>query len=171
MERIFIGVGSNIDPASNILKGLGLLGQALRIRNISTFYLSEPKDRPKQPSFYNGVLRVETSLEPADLKHTLLRRIESDLGRKRTRDPSAPRTIDLDLLLYGDRVISTEQITIPDPEIPDFPHLAVPLCELAKDLVLPDSGMALKEAASAFRLHAMKPLLEFTDELKKALGC
>jgi len=100
MARVFVGVGSNIDPAENVPAALRLLAKEVRVVATSLFYETLPLGRPEQPAFYNGVVEIATDLPPDDLRQ-LLRRIETQLGRRRSRDPYAARTIDLDLLLYG----------------------------------------------------------------------
>ena len=137
MARAFVSVGSNIDPADNVKKAVRLLGAQTRILATSTVYLTEPLGRSGQPPYYNCVLEIETGTPPLDLKLTVLRRIEDSLGRLRGSDKFAPRTIDLDLILYDDITIAGEVLTIPDPDILQRSFLAIALYELAPDLVLP----------------------------------
>ena len=117
MTRAFIGIGSNIAPEENIRKALRQLGQPTRLVSISTFYRVPAIDRPEEPAFYNGVVAIDTDLPPARLKSEVLRPIEAALGRHRSTDKYASRTIDLDLLLYGDYVVSTGDLSLPHPEI------------------------------------------------------
>ncbi len=169
MVIAYIGVGSNIGPEKNIRRALCLLATQVTIDAISTFYRTEPVDRPGQPFFYNGVVRITTDIPPAGLKERVLRGIESRLDRRRTGDKFAPRTIDLDILLYGDRVIAGNGLSIPDPEIVRRPFLAFPLQELAPDLVLPDSGRRLNEVVGAMTAGGLEPLADFTRALKKEI--
>ena len=169
MVPIFLSVGSNIDPEANVAAGLQLLGRAVKIVRISTFYATEALDRPEQPPFYNGVVAGETQISPRDLKYHILRGIEAQLGRQRTADKYAPRTIDLDVLVYGDWVQDTDDLVLPDAEIPERPFLAWPLFELAPDLVLPGSNRSLREIAAAFSDHAMRPLPAYTAQLRKEI--
>src|SRR5262245_46662957 len=99
MPRAFIGIGSNIAPEKNIREALRMLAKSARIISISTFYREPAIDRPSEPDFYNGVVAIETDLAPTTLKLKLLRKIEADLGRRRSADKYASRTIDLDLLV------------------------------------------------------------------------
>ena len=167
MTVVYIGVGSNIDPEENIARGLRLLAAEVTVTAVSTFFRTVPFDRPEQSSFYNGVVRIATDIPPADLKDRILRRIETRLKRRRTADKSAARTIDLDILLYGDRVITGDGLNVPDPLITRRPFLAVPLHELAPDLVLPDSGRALNEVVRAISAGDLTPLEDFSRALKK----
>lgn len=170
MARVFVGVGSNINPEANIRDALSLLAERARITGISTFYRTDAEDRPGQPPFYNGVVEIETDTPPAELKHSVLCAIESRLGRVRSSDKYAPRTIDLDILIYDDLIIRSDDLVIPDPQIQRRAFLAIPLCELAPDSVLPGSGKSVCEIAGVFADHGMEVLREFTDWLRKEFG-
>lgn len=167
MARVFIGVGSNVNPEENVRRALHMLGREVRIVATSTFYSTQAEGRASQPPFYNGVVEVETDIPPAELKRSVLRRIEGELGRRRTGDKYAPRTIDLDVVIYDDLVVEMEDLVVPDPQIPHRPFLAIPLCELAPDLVLPGSGLRVQEVAAAHENHKMEPLPGYTELLRK----
>jgi len=166
MARVFVGVGSNIDPAENVPAALRLLAKEVRVVATSLFYETLPLGRPEQPAFYNGVVEIATDLPPDDLRQ-LLRRIETQLGRRRSRDPYAARTIDLDLLLYEGQVC--ESPPIPDPEITERPFLALPLAELAPDLLHSGLQRPLREIAATLPHQDMKPLAELTQQLRKEI--
>ena len=117
--------------------------------------------------FYNCVVEIETGLAPRDLKFRLLRRIESELGRTRGSDKFAARTIDLDLILYDDLVMTDDDLTLPDPDITLRPFLAVPLQELAPELVLPGSGVRISAAVRTQPRSGMAPLENYTERLRK----
>jgi dihydroneopterin aldolase/2-amino-4-hydroxy-6-hydroxymethyldihydropteridine diphosphokinase len=170
MPRVFISIGSNINPEENIRLAVELLYNELGPIRISTIYKTEPSGRPEQPYFYNGVIEAKTDLPPTDLKLSVLRKIEDCLGRMRCEDKYAPRTIDLDLILYDDAVIATDDLILPDPDIPLRPFLAVPIAELSPDLVMPDSGRPIKEIANVFGKNSMEPLLEYTEMLRRDLA-
>lgn len=165
MPRIFISVGSNIEPEDHVRQALARLAQAMRVVAISTVYLTPPLDRPEQPPFYNAVVEVETALAPRELKRTL-REIETALGRVRSDDKYAPRPIDLDILLYGDAVIAEPELTIPDPNIPARPFLAIPLAELATAQWLPGTRRPLRAIAAQLDTSDMEPLPEYTAQLR-----
>jgi 2-amino-4-hydroxy-6-hydroxymethyldihydropteridine diphosphokinase len=152
MARTFIGVGSNIAPEKNIRAALRLLARSVGIISISTFYRTPAIDRPMQPDFYNGVVAIETDLRPTELKSKVLRRIEAALGRRRTADKYASRTIDLDLLV----------LTPLDPDILNRAFIAVPLAEIAPQLLLPGAERLPKEN--------MRPVVEFTQKLRNELA-
>ena len=167
MTRAFVSMGSNIEPEENTEKAIRLLGGEVRITGISTIYLTEAEGRPEQAKYYNCVVEIETDTSPGELKHGVLRRIENELGRTRSDDAFAPRTIDLDLILYNDLVMATEDLTLPDPDIVRRPFLAIPLQELAPGLVLPGSGLRIDEVASAMKRQNMKPLADYTEHIRK----
>jgi 2-amino-4-hydroxy-6-hydroxymethyldihydropteridine diphosphokinase len=167
MARAFISIGSNIDPETNVRDAVRRLGSTARVTAISTVYRTKPVGPPGQPWFYNCVVKIETDLAPRELKFRQLRRIESELGRTRGSDKFAARTIDLDLLLYDELVMTTPDLILPDPDILERPFLAIPLHELAPGLVLPGSGLHIREVAASMSTNAMKPLAAYTEHLRK----
>lgn len=173
MAQVYVAVGSNINPEENVRKAVRLLAHNTRIIGISTVYLTEPEGRPEQPPFYNLVVEVETEMPPEDLKYRVLRVIENELERIRTTDKYAPRTIDLDLVLYDDLVLQTEDLTLPDPEIAQRPFLAFPLSELSPDLALPGTGLPIKQVLARLSTKKMKAMDSFTELLRKEVfnGC
>jgi 2-amino-4-hydroxy-6-hydroxymethyldihydropteridine diphosphokinase len=138
--EVYISVGSNIEPSENILKALEKLERYVFVKATSTFYRTMPIGRPEQQFFLNGVWLIETGKSPRELKFGILRRIEEELGRIRTQDKYAARTIDLDIALYGDKVINEPGLVIPDPDIRRRNFIAIPLKELDPSLILPDTG-------------------------------
>jgi len=169
MVRAFIGVGSNINPAENVRNAIQLLSKKVNILGISTVYQTQPEGGLKQPLYYNCVVEIETKASPEELKNRVLRKIEKDLGRKRSRDEYASRTIDLDLILYDDLVLKNDDFILPDPQIASRPYLAIPLYELNPELVLPGSGLSIKKLASDFLEESIQPLYNYTELLKKEI--
>jgi 2-amino-4-hydroxy-6-hydroxymethyldihydropteridine diphosphokinase len=169
MVQAFVGLGSNIEPAKNVRKAIHLLALQTRILGVSTVYCTKAEDRPEQPSYYNCIVEIETEAPPEELKHGVLRHIEEELGRKRSGDKYAPRTIDLDLVVYGDLTLKTDDLALPDPQILCRPYLAIPLWELAPDLVLPGVGLSIEEVAGRLMPSHMKPLKTYTALLKKEI--
>jgi len=170
MARVFIGVGSNINPEANVEKAMNLLAESVRVVAVSTFYRTEAEGRGGQPPFCNGVVEVETEMPPGELKRSVLRRIEERLGRRRSEDKYAARTIDLDILICDDLAGTFDGLVIPDPQIAERPFLAIPLGELAPDLVLPGTGVPLREIAEAHIGQKMEPLREYTELLRRSIG-
>jgi 2-amino-4-hydroxy-6-hydroxymethyldihydropteridine diphosphokinase len=170
MTRAYIGVGSNIDPERSVRRALELLCLDTPVSRVSNFYRTRPVARPEQDDFYNGVFEMDTWLGPRELRDFVLRRVEADLGRRRSADSHAARAIDLDIVLFGDVAVAEEGLVIPDPEIYKRAFLAVPLHELAPDAKLPGSGEELKKIVSAFTPHGMELLEDFTRILREDLA-
>ncbi len=164
---VYIGVGSNIEPESNIADALIRLSEHVGITGISSFYKTAPLLRENQGDYLNGVWQISTSIPPEGLKSGVLRRIEEELHRNRESDKYAPRTIDLDLLLYGDVVIQEDDLTIPDPDICKRSFIAFPLSELNPDLVMPDTKEPLIDLLGALSKENMIPDKTFTEKLRK----
>lgn len=169
MARAFIGIGSNIEPAKNVRAAIRSLAQQTRLVGISMVYLTDALSHSEQPPYYNCVVEVETEAPPAEVKHGILRNIENNLGRKRTEDKYAPRTIDLDLIVYGELTIDAEGIKLPDPEILERPFLAIPLFELAPDMVLAGYGLRIGEIAAKLPQDGMKPLKDYVRHLREEM--
>jgi 2-amino-4-hydroxy-6-hydroxymethyldihydropteridine diphosphokinase len=126
----YIGLGSNIgDRKNSCLQAIALLARAGRVNAVSSFYCTEPVGFQEQEEFINAVVELETHLLPQQLL-TACRAIEDELGRTRTQR-WGPRTIDLDVLLYGDEIINSPDLTIPHPLLTTRGFVLIPLCEIA----------------------------------------
>lgn len=169
MPAVYISIGSNIEPEKNIPAALRLLAKDVSITAISKFYRTQPVGADGSPEFYNGAVRVETGIGPRDLKFRVLRRIEKTLSRTRGPDRNAPRTIDLDIILYGDLVMRGPALEIPNPDILTRPFVAIPIYELAPDLALPDTELPLAHIVKRMTCIDMVPLDEFTERLRKEI--
>lgn len=138
----YIGLGSNIEPKTNIARALQALRERTTVFCESSVWHS-PALGTDGPDFLNAAVKIETDLNAETLKTTLLREIEHDLGRRRVADKFAPRTIDLDILIYDG--------TILDEHLWNYAHLTVPLAECAKDLVHPETQRSIQEIAEEMR--------------------
>jgi 2-amino-4-hydroxy-6-hydroxymethyldihydropteridine diphosphokinase len=139
MTRAFIGLGSNVgDRLQFLRRAVKHLGQTIgvEVRNASSVYETEPISPGTQAWFLNAVAAVDTSLSPVSLL-TQTQAIERALGRETTYH-WGPRTIDLDILLYGDTQVRTATLTIPHAELCHRAFVMIPLLELDPNLVLPD---------------------------------
>ena len=139
--EVFIGIGSNLGRRHEMfLRALTQIRRIPRIRLValSPLYYTDPVGGAGPAEFLNGVARLNTSLEPLELL-AYLEKIEKSMGRM-TKGDYRPRTIDLDILVYGDAVVSERDLRIPDPDVRTRPFIAVPLLELAPSLVLADTG-------------------------------
>ncbi|HEY5993123.1 MAG TPA: 2-amino-4-hydroxy-6-hydroxymethyldihydropteridine diphosphokinase [Gallionellaceae bacterium] len=170
MVRAYIAIGSNIEPDANVRRAIQSLAQQVQLVGISKVYRTVALNRPEQEPYYNCVVAIETGLPPLELKRGLLRAIENSLGRVRSADKFAPRTIDLDLIVYGDGVLDEAGLKLPDPEIMERPFLAIPLFELAPDLVLAGSGQPIAKIAAGMAQDGMQPLHDYARSLLEALG-
>lgn len=130
---------ANLREAVERVRGLG------EVRAVSSFYETEPVGYVDQPRFLNGALVMESGLEPLELMRGLLE-IERAMGRERVGAVAkGPRVIDLDLLLYGDRVVSTAELTLPHPEMQERRFVLEPLAEIAPEIVHPVLGVTVGE--------------------------
>jgi dihydroneopterin aldolase/2-amino-4-hydroxy-6-hydroxymethyldihydropteridine diphosphokinase len=148
-NRAFISLGSNIKPEQNLVEGVRRLAERCRLVAASPVYETRPVGTLNQPGFLNAAVLVETGLAAADLKVQVLQAIEAELGRVRTEDKNAPRTIDLDISLFNEQVMELGHRHIPDPEIVLFPHIARPLADLAPQMRHPETGQTLEEIAQS----------------------
>ncbi|MBF0588457.1 MAG: 2-amino-4-hydroxy-6-hydroxymethyldihydropteridine diphosphokinase [Magnetococcales bacterium] len=175
-EPILIAFGANIDPLANLIAGLTQLHQEMPLEAISTVYRTTPLRRTptdrQEPDFLNGAVLTRHPQEPDALKKRL-RRIEASRMRKRqTGDPDAPRTLDLDLALMGNRVMRPPaSMTLPDPDILKRPFVAIPLAELAPKMIHPDEGTTLAVIAARFQPNPveMAPDRKATQALRAIL--
>ncbi len=167
MSRVFVGVGSNVEPELHVPRALARLDEAVGLLRVSTFYVTAPLGRPADPPFVNGVVEIRDTLAAAPLKE-LLARIESDEGRRRGTDRFAPRPVDLDLLLHGDSVSTSPPL--PHPDVTTRRFVAVPLLELAPRLTLPGSGVRLAAIVEALPPWPMEPSARWTSLLRGRFG-
>ncbi|MBT8420301.1 MAG: 2-amino-4-hydroxy-6-hydroxymethyldihydropteridine diphosphokinase [Gammaproteobacteria bacterium] len=138
----YIGVGGNLgDPVTTVRSALAELGKLPRtsLRAMSSLYRSSPMGPANQPDFINAVAQIHTTLAPLALLFAL-QAIEHQYGRVRTGARWGPRTLDLDLLLYGDRQITEDVLTVPHPGLFDRAFVLYPLHEIAPDRVVPGRG-------------------------------
>ncbi len=138
----YVGIGSNLgDREATIARALELLDDppALRLVRVATLRETAPVGNVDQPPFLNSVAALRTTLGPRELLDRLLA-IEQALGRVRTGERWGPRTLDLDLLLYGDAVIDEPGLAVPHPRLHERRFVLEPLHELAPDLHVPGRG-------------------------------
>jgi len=145
MPLAYVGLGSNLGDRRGLireaLKRLGRL-QGVRVRKRSRIIETDPVGRTRQPRFLNAVAEVETRIEPS-LFLRRLRAVERALGRVR-HERWGPRTIDLDLLLWGDRSMATPRLTLPHPRMAERRFVLAPLAELCPGRRVPGTGRTVR---------------------------
>ena len=156
MTVAYIAIGSNLasplEQVNAALKALGDIPES-HILTVSSFYRTPPLGPQDQPDYLNAAVALETSLAPEELlNHT--QRIELQQGRVRKAERWGPRTLDLDIMLFGNEVINTERLTVPHYDMKNRGFMLWPLFEIAPDLRFPD-GLALRAVLD--NLGAEKP--------------
>lgn len=138
VELAYVGLGSNLgDRLAATRDAIRRLRRVpgVCVRRVSTLRETEPQGVADQPPFLNGAAEIEVALAPEELLDHLLR-IENELGRVRT-ERWGPRTIDLDLLLFGSRRIATRRLTVPHPRLTERRFVLEPLAELCPERIVP----------------------------------
>jgi len=149
----YIALGSNLgDRELNLLRAVAEVGRlpASRVTALSSFYETSPVGAVKQDAFYNAALRLSTGLDPHSLLARLLR-IEGETFRRVRTIDQGPRRMDLDLLLYGDRVINEENLVVPHPRLAERRFVLQPLCEIAPNLLHPLTGKSIHELLASLK--------------------
>ena len=153
--RAFLGLGSNLgDRAYYLREAISALASSrIMIRVTSRIYETEPWGVLDQPLYWNQVVEVDTTLEPLDLLR-VCQEIELRLGRER-KEHWGSRTIDIDLLIYDNRVSESDELTLPHPYLENRAFVLAPLREIAPKLVLP-SGRSIEEVSGEGKVHPLK---------------
>lgn len=147
MTVAYIGIGNNLgDKERFIQRALDALSHmtGINLLRVASLYETAPWGNTDQDWYLNTVAEIDTTFSPRELLSTLLS-IENNLGRTR-EEKWGPRTMDLDLLLYGSKVINNPHLRVPHPRMTERAFVLVPLAELCPDLVLPN-GLGVKELA------------------------
>jgi 2-amino-4-hydroxy-6-hydroxymethyldihydropteridine diphosphokinase len=156
LNTAYLALGSNLgDREANLLKALEWLETAdAQIARRSSLYETEPQELREQPWFLNQVVEIGTTLSPLELL-ARIREIERELGRKRVV-AKGPRTIDIDILLYGEAIMNTPELQIPHPRLADRRFVLEPLAELAPDLRHPVTGRTASQMLAAIEGQTVK---------------
>ncbi|WP_448886502.1 2-amino-4-hydroxy-6-hydroxymethyldihydropteridine diphosphokinase [Citrobacter telavivensis] len=156
MTLVYIALGSNLaSPLEQVNAAVNAIRELpeSRVVAVSSFYRTPPLGPQDQPDYLNAAVALETTLEPETLlDHT--QRIELQQGRVRKAERWGPRTLDLDIMLFGDRIINSERLTVPHYDMKNRGFMLWPLFEIAPDLHFPD-GISLQQALT--HLGAEKP--------------
>lgn len=160
MIRVYIAIGSNLeDPiaqAKNAITALQALPQTQWVC-ASSLYASKPMGPSEQPDYINAVVAIDTDLSPLDLLEKT-QEIELKHGRVRKEERWGPRTLDLDILLYGDLELKTDKLTLPHYGMNVREFVLYPLAEIAADLTFPD-GTTLAYWLSRVEKNGLTPVL------------
>ncbi|EIV3513748.1 2-amino-4-hydroxy-6-hydroxymethyldihydropteridine diphosphokinase, partial [Salmonella enterica] len=147
MTVVYIAIGSNLaSPLEQVNAAVKAIGEIpdSRIVAVSSFYRTPPLGPQDQPDYLNAAVALDTTLAPEELlNHT--QRIELQQGRVRKAERWGPRTLDLDIMLFGDEVINTERLTVPHYDMKNRGFMLWPLFEIAPELTFPDDGVALTQ--------------------------
>jgi len=157
--RAYVGLGSNLgDRAAHLLLGLSALSHLPKthLLRLSPVYETDPVG-PPQPPYLNMVAELETELSPKGLLAEMLR-VEKALGRER-RERWGPRTLDLDLLLYGDLVLEEEGLSVPHPRLHERAFVLVPLLDLLPEGRHPLLGRSFAELLASLDASSVRPLV------------
>jgi 2-amino-4-hydroxy-6-hydroxymethyldihydropteridine diphosphokinase len=142
VARAYIGLGANLGPKEvTILRAVEMLGaeEDIDVLELSRLRETEPVGVVDQPAFLNGAVALKTTLSPWELLEIMLR-IEQELGRVRDDERWGPRTIDLDLLVYGGEIVDEPGLRVPHPRLRERRFALEPLAELDPDLDIPGLG-------------------------------
>ena len=142
MTRAYVGLGANLgDRERTLREAVAALGdeEGIEVVAVSTLRETDPVGVGKQPLFLNGAAAIDTALEAGELLDRLLA-VEQQFGRLRSPGKHAPRTLDLDLLLYGDERVAEPGLTVPHPRLHERRFVLEPLAELDPGLVIPGRG-------------------------------
>lgn len=159
MERVYIGLGSNLaDPLDQLRGALAALAQlpGTQLASCSSFYSSDPLGPADQPRYVNAVAALDTALEPLPLLDAL-QAIEQNQGRERKAERWGPRTLDLDILAFGQRLLDEPRLQVPHYHMHARPFVLYPLAELAPELTLAD-GRHLRDLLLACPFEGLEKL-------------
>ncbi|MCS7206340.1 MAG: 2-amino-4-hydroxy-6-hydroxymethyldihydropteridine diphosphokinase [Dehalococcoidia bacterium] len=157
MTLVYLGLGSNLGDREGYLRqGVrGLHQRAGDVIGLSPIYETAPQGYADQPRFLNMVVCLQTPLDPLALLDTCLA-LESAAGRTRPF-PNAPRTLDIDILLYDERVFTSERLTVPHPRMAERAFVLIPLSDLAADVVHPTLGISVGALARRVGHEGVRP--------------
>jgi len=155
---VYLALGSNLgDRLANLKQAIAALTPQMEVKAKSQVYETPPWGYEDQPRFLNQAIKAKTYLDPEPLlKH--LKRLELALGRKESF-PNGPRLIDIDILFYDDRVLSTPSLIIPHPRLHERGFVLLPLMDIDPDLVHPVNKTSVREMAALCNVEGIEKLV------------
>ena len=147
-KTVYLSLGSNVgDRRANLETAIGRLSELGEVKAVSSFYETEPAELAAQPWFFNCAVALETEMMPRRLLGRVLA-LEQGMGRRRLQ-PKGPRTIDIDILLFGNSVVDTRDLVIPHPALHERRFVLEPLSEIAGNVRHPVFKRTIRELRDA----------------------
>jgi 2-amino-4-hydroxy-6-hydroxymethyldihydropteridine diphosphokinase len=152
LVQIYLALGSNMgDRRYNLESALDALVREIKVNAVSSIYDTKPVGNTRQPRFLNLVCEAPTSMTPPDLLN-FIKQIEKNMGRQ-PGPVNSPRPIDIDILFYGNQVISAPALTIPHPRLAERAFVLVPFAEINPGFVHPVTGKTIRQMLQALRVN------------------
>jgi len=165
----YLCLGSNLgERQENLRQALTLLSQKVNLEKLSSVYETEPVGYKEQPLFLNLVCRIATNLPPEKLLR-LAKDVEAKMGRVPGRRINSPRPIDIDILFYDDKIMETQDLTIPHPRLEGRAFAIIPLAEIAPELVHPKLGKSIAQLAD--RVEGQDGVRKYTGGFNVSTIC
>ncbi len=160
MATAYIGLGANTgNREANLHMALRGLTRMARVEAVSSLYETDPVGPVDQPAFYNAVCRIETGMEPESLLR-FLKNLEHEIGRRPGAERWGPRPIDLDILLYDERIVERDELTVPHPRLAERAFALVPLAEIALDALDPRRKETIAKLAQSADTRGVRKIKE-----------
>ncbi len=170
MNIVYLLLGSNIEKEKNIANAAEKLRECHSVTAVSPAYETIPVLLLNQPNFLNMVICLETPLTASEIKQGIITDIEQELRREREANKNAKRTIDIDIVLFNDEILEYEGKDgrlrhLPDPDLLKFPHVTVPLADLAPDMPHPETGELFRDIAARLWQEAGEDALRVRTDI------